>query len=505
MKKQGARLYIVGAGFAGQMIAQDLQRKKIFGTVTAFLDDDPALIGTKIDAVPVFGPIDDMGAVLNITALDQAIIAMPSASVERIRAIHGMLVSYGFMRIKILPSISQVVDGTAHLVQARDIDPLDILGRDPVIIPLHESLSYLRGKRVLITGAGGSIGSELSRQLLSGGAERLYLFGHGENSIVNIYRELHLLQNEGVGEKASVVPIIGDMRDRNYVHHIISRTKADVIFHCAAYKHVPMMEENPVAAIENNVFGTRNLLDAALDCTVERFVLISTDKAVAPVSVYGVSKMLCEKMILSAAKKTHHGQRFMFVRFGNVLGSRGSILPLFMEQIQNGGPVTVTSPQMERYFMTIPEACSLVLQTGGVGENGQSYLLDMGEPIKIVDLAEQLIRFSGLEPSKDVDVTFIGARPGERNEEPLWLPEESPAPTSYKKLLALTAIEPKTFSLETLISDLAPICTLTPGKETLYRNREALVARLREAVPTLDEYYKTECPADMADSVKVVL
>ena len=220
MAKVQTKLYIVGAGFAGQMIARELTKKKIFGKVAAFIDDDKSLIGTKIDSVSVIGPIDTLPSFLSVTAIDEAVIAIPSASVERISQIHAVLVNCGFLRIKILPSISQVIDGKAHLVQARDINPLDILGRTPVIIPLHESLSYLKGKRVLITGAGGSIGSELARQLLSGGAERLYLFGHGENSIVNIYRELHVLQQEGVGQKASVVPIIGDMRDKEYVRYI---------------------------------------------------------------------------------------------------------------------------------------------------------------------------------------------------------------------------------------------------------------------------------------------
>ncbi|HBG65625.1 MAG TPA: polysaccharide biosynthesis protein [Treponema sp.] len=509
MDKVETRLYIIGAGFAGQMIADDINRKKIFGSVAAFLDDDKKLIGTRIDGVPVLGPVQEVAPLLRVTAIDQAIIAIPSASVERIREIYKTLKDNGFFHIKILPSISQVVDGKAHLVQAREINPLDILGRTPIIIPLHESLSYLRGKRVLITGAGGSIGSELARQLLSGGCERLYLFGHGENSIVRIYRELHILQNEGVGEKASVVPIIGDMKDREYVRRIIARTHADVIFHCAAYKHVPMMEENQVAAIENNVFGTKNLLDAALESGTERFVLISTDKAVNPVSVYGVSKMLCEKLVLEAAQRTNGRQSFMFVRFGNVLGSRGSILPMFMEQIQNGGPVTVTDRNMERYFMTIPEACSLVLKTGGVGENGASYLLDMGEPVKILELAEQIIRFSGFEPYKDIDITFIGARRGERLEEPLWLKEENPEPTQYQKILRLTNIPPRQFRLDELLDELRPICSYDSAQPDLYRNKDVLVEKLRKAVPSLDEFYAEEeadgTRIDMATSVKVVL
>lgn len=509
MGKIESKLYIIGAGFAGQMIAEDIKRKKIFGSIAAFLDDDKSLIGKHIDGIPVMGPIEDVVPLLRVNGIDEAIIAIPSAPVERIRQIYSVLRSNSFLHIKILPSISQVISGKAHLVQAREINPLDILGRTPIIIPLHESLAYLKGKRVLITGAGGSIGSELSRQLLSGGAERIYLFGHGENSIVNIYRELHILQNEGVGEKAAVVPIIGDMKDREYVKYIISRTHADVIFHCAAYKHVPMMEENPVAVIENNVYGTQNLLDAALECNVERFVLISTDKAVSPVSIYGVSKMLCEKLVLEASKKAKKSQSFMFVRFGNVLGSRGSLLPIFMEQIQNGGPVTVTDKNMERYFMTIPEACSLVLQTGGVGKNGHSYLLDMGEPIKILELAEQIIRFSGFEPYKDMDIKFIGCRPGERLFEPLWLDEENPAPTEYKKILRLTNIESKDFDLHDLLETLRPICFFTEGKENLFRDRDTLVKELRRAVPTLDEYYTTQEKQDdhrdLASSVKVVL
>lgn len=492
IEKSGKRLYIIGAGFAGQTIAADIKRKRIFGTVAAFLDDDKALIGTKIDGVPVLGTIDNLASIFRPTEDDEAIIAIPSAAVERIREIYESLKKSGFLRIKILPGISQVVNGTARFVQIREIDPLDILGRTPVTIPLKESLAYLRGKRVLITGAGGSIGSELSRQLLSGGAERLYLFGHGENSIYQIDRELRLLQSEGVGEKASVVPIIGDMADRAYVDYIIGRTRCDVIFHCAAYKHVPMMEENPVAAVANNVFGTQNLLDAAARHGVKRFVLISTDKAVEPVSVYGVSKLLSEKLVLDAARTASDSANFMFVRFGNVLGSRGSILPLFMEQIKNGGPVTVTSPDMERYFMTIPEACSLVLQTGGVGKNGESYLLDMGERIKIIELAEQIIRFSGLEPHKDIGITIVGKRKGERETEPLWLAEEEPKKTEYAKILRLKNLEFTHDYITALLAKLKPICICPPDElpdAGIFRNKELLLEILCAEFPSLKKFY----------------
>ncbi|WP_191016767.1 polysaccharide biosynthesis protein [Treponema zioleckii] len=498
LQKSESNLYIIGAGFAGQMIAQDIQRKKVFGNVAAYLDDDKKLIGTEIDGIPVLGPISGVAPVIRCGPLDEAIIAIPSAPTEKIREIYENLKKGGFAHIRILPSVSQIVNGKAHFVQTREIDPLDILGRTPIIIPLHESLQYLRGKRVMITGAGGSIGSELARQLLSGGAERLYLFGHGENSIVQIYRELIDLQNEGVGEKATVVPIIGDMKDREYMRYIIERTHVDVIFHCAAYKHVPMMEENPVAVIENNVFGTKFILDAALEFGVSRFVLISTDKAVSPVSIYGVSKMLCEKLVLQYAKKAKQNQNFMFVRFGNVLGSRGSILPLFMNQIKNGGPVTVTTKEMERFFMTIPEACSLVLETGGVGKNGKSYLLDMGEPIKIIDMAEQIIKFSGLQPGKDIEIKIIGAREGERDYEPLWLDEENPQKTEYEKLLILKNLEMDESELESLLNKLEPICfprfncdskELDLSQKNHFRNKEELIEILRKAVPSLDNFY----------------
>ena len=484
------RIYIIGAGFAGQTIADDIKRKKVFGKVNAFLDDDKNLIGTIIDGIPVLGPIESVTSILNNSDLDEAIIAIPSAPTERIREIYNILQKNRFAHIKILPGISQVINGTAHFVQTREIDPLDILGRTPIAISLKESLNYLRGKRVLITGAGGSIGSELARQLLSGGAERLYLFGHGENSICQIYRELRLLQSEGVGEKATVVPIIGDMRDREYVDFIIKQTKCNVIFHTAAYKHVPMMEENQVAAIENNVFGTKNLLDACIAHNVDRFVLISTDKAVNPVSVYGVSKMLCEKLILEYSKKTSSKQAFMFVRFGNVLGSRGSILPLFQNQIKTGGPLTVTDENMERFFMTIPEACSLVLQTGGVGVNGKSYLLDMGEPIKIIDLAKQIIKFSGLEPYKDIDIKIVGARKGERLIEPLWLKEENPTPTQYPKILQLENKEYESDRLTSLLEKLYPICFYTSGKESLFRDKKTLVDLLCKDCKSLNDFYE---------------
>lgn len=474
-------IYIIGAGFAGQMLADEINRKKIFGQVAAFLDDNPEIIGKTIDSIPILGPINHLSSLLRHNDEDEAIIAIPSAPNERINEIYQTLTESGFKKIKILPSISQVIDGEAHLVQARNIDPLDILGRTPVTISLKESLSYLRGKRVLITGAGGSIGSELARQLLSGGAERLYLFGHGENSIYQIDKELRMLQKEGIGERAIIIPIIGELKDAHYMEHIMKKLRCHVVFHCAAYKHVPLMEENPVAVIENNVLGTRNLLEASLKAKVSRFVLISTDKAVEPVSIYGISKMLSEKLVLEASKKVKDDQAYMFVRFGNVIGSRGSILPLFTEQLKIGGPLTVTDPTVQRYFMTIPEACSLVLKTGGVGQNGISYLLDMGEPIKILDIAEQIIRISGFTPYKDIPIQFIGLRKGERLDEPLWLSEENPQKTQHEKILQLQNISCN-FSLDELLIQLETVCTDYTSPH--YRDKKYLCTLLKQIVPS---------------------
>ncbi|MDR2209995.1 MAG: polysaccharide biosynthesis protein [Spirochaetaceae bacterium] len=487
MKKTGgSQLYIIGAGFAGQTLAREIKTKAILGTVVAFLDDDPEKIGKKIQGIPVLGPIRDVARLLRMNPADGAIIAIPSASREYLKELYDILKKAGFQRIRILPGISQIIEGDAHLIQTRSIDPQDLLGRTPVAVNLKKSLEYLRGKRVLVTGAGGSIGSELCRQLLSGGASRLYLFGHGENSIYLIDRELRLLQEEGVGERATIIPIIGDLRDRNYVDYILGKLRADVIFHTAAYKHVPMMEENPVAAMENNFFGTKNLVDAAKTHGVRRFVHITTDKAVDPVSVYGASKLLCERLVLAAAGPEN---RFMVVRFGNVLGSRGSIMLLFQRQIEKGGPLTVTHPDMKRWFMTIPEACSLVLKAGGVGENGNLYLLDMGEPVLIRDLAEQMIRFYGYESGRDIRIEYTGTRPGERLDEKLWGKDERPEPTGFNRILVLKRESPSKIDLDALIEELSPIVSVDPRHRDRYRNGSLLREILQKYVPTLRPDY----------------
>ncbi|MCL1817738.1 MAG: polysaccharide biosynthesis protein [Spirochaetaceae bacterium] len=489
--KKNNRIYIIGAGFAGTAIAQEIRKKGVLGKVVAFLDDDGEKIGRRIEEVPVLGPIREVVSLLRQTPADEALIAMPSASQEKLKELYQLLKKAEFARIRILPEISQIVEGAAHLIQTREIDPQDLLGRSPVTINLTRSLAYLRGKRVLITGAGGSIGSELSRQLLSGGASRLYLFGHGENSIYEIDRELRILQEEGVGEKATIVPIIGDLKDADYTRFILNRLKASVIFHCAAYKHVPLSESNPVEAIRNNVFGTRNLAAAAAEAGTRRLVLISTDKAVNPSSVYGASKKIAEEIVLQTqAKKSLDS---IVVRFGNVLGSRGSIVPLFQKQILKGGPLTITHPEVSRFFMTIPEAASLVLQAGGVGEGGGLYVLDMGEPLLIKELAEQMIRFYGFEPEKDIPLVSVGLRPGEKLTENLWDTAEKVESTKYRKINRIIRGSSSFPDVDALLERLAPVCFYDPAQGGLYRNRRALRSVLASAIPDL------EVPADESE------
>lgn len=479
------RIYIIGAGFAGTSIAAEIHAKGVLGEVVAFLDDDSSKLGTRIDGIPVLGPIVDVVKIIQGRPADEAIIAIPSASRSRLKELYDLLERAEFTKIRIVPSISQIVDGSAHLIQTRAIDPQDLLGRTPIQIGLRESLRYLRGKRVLITGAGGTIGSELARQLLSGGAQRLYLFGHGENSIYEIDRELRILQEEGVGDHAIIVPIIGELQDSDYIRFIMGRLRADVVFHTAAYKHVPMAEANPVCTVANNVLGTHNLVEACAGAGVKRFVLISTDKIVEPQSIYGVTKRAAEDIVLA---KNGSEARFMVVRFGNVLGSRGSVVPLFQRQIEKGGPVTVTDPKATRFFMTVPEAASLVLRAGGAGNGGRAYVLDMGDPVRIQDLAEQMIRFYGYEPGEQIRISYVGLRPGEKMAECLTAPGETTRETELPRIREIDRPAVDSSTIGSLIEDLKPICFFDATRPSSYRNRRELRTRLREYAPTLPIY-----------------
>ena len=478
-----SQITIIGAGLAGLNIAKEIRGKGIFGRIAAFLDDDPKKIGRKYYGIPILGPIDQVLRERSAGPDDEALIAIPSGTREQITRIHGLLRQAGYTRVRILPGLSQILHGDAHLIQAKEIDPEDLLMRRPVTVPLKESLAYVRGRRVLVTGAGGSIGSELARQLLFGGAERLYLFGHGENSIYGIDRELRLLQEEGVGDRATIVPVIGELQDEDYMRYILGRLGADIVFHTAAYKHVPMMEANPVAAVKNNVFGTKNLVESSLAGGVRRFVMISTDKAVNPTSVYGTSKRIAEELVL---REKHPGFRYVVVRFGNVLGSRGSIVPLFKKQILKGGPVTITHPRASRFFMTIPEASSLVLKAGGIDVDGDLLLLDMGDPLLIHEMAEQMIQFYGFTPGKDIPLVYTGLRPGEKLTERLWSDDERPEETEFSKIFRLVRDGRANGELQYLLERLRPICFFDEAAPEMYRNRRELKALLRSFAPSLE-------------------
>jgi FlaA1/EpsC-like NDP-sugar epimerase len=477
------RIYIIGAGLAGISITREIQSKGILGRVVSFLDDDPDKIGKKIFGIPVLGPVESVINLINTTPEDEAIIAIPSATRDEIRCIYGLLKKADFARIRIIPSVSEILEYEAHLIQTREINPEDLLSRTPLKISLRESLPFVRDKRVLITGAGGSIGSELSRQLLFGGVQRLYLFGHGENSIFDIDRELRLLQEEGVGFKTAVVPVIGELQDHEYMIHILKRLKADIIFHTAAHKHVPMLEANPVAAIKNNVFGTLNLIKASNIADVSRFIMISTDKAVEPVSIYGISKYLAEELVIRENKA---GKNYMVVRFGNVLGSRGSILPLFKKQISKGGPITITDNNARRFFMTIPEAVSLIIKAASTELKGDLYLLDMGEAVLIRDLAEQMIRFYGYEPGRDIKIIETGLRPGEKLSEKLVSANEYVEATSYPGILSLGKKTTITERLGPLLERLESVCYLNNHNSNYYRNRRVLKEILMEVAPGME-------------------
>lgn len=481
MKKR--KIAVIGAGYAGQEIAGEILKKEFRGNLLIIIDDDKSKIGTDYKGVPVLGPLNKIPEIMEQYRCDEVIIAIPSAKTALIGQIYEKLRQSGVSEIRIVPAVSQVLDGTAHLIQAREIAVQDLLGRNPVSISLKESLKYLRGKRVLITGAGGSIGSELCRQLLDGGADRLYLFDHGENNVYEIDKELHLLQEEGIGEKATIVPIVGELKDRDYINFLMQRLKADIVFHCAAYKHVPMMENNPIEAVKNNVFGTRYLLEASEKASVSRFVLISTDKAVSPSSTYGVSKKICEQLVLLENSKEFN---CMVVRFGNVLESRGSIVPLFKNQILKGGPVTITDPDANRFFMTIPEASSLVLQAGGVGTGGQLYILDMGEPVYIKNLAEQMIKFYGYKPGREIQLEYIGLRKGEKIEEKLWEKNETAVQTDYRRILRLEGNGADRKNTDSLLIKLHPVCYLNKSSPELYRNRLHLRKILSAFSPSLE-------------------
>jgi len=407
------RVLIVGAGDAGALVVREMQKNPQLNLQPiGFLDDNPAKQKQQIHGVPVIGTLNELAQVLERQQVDEVIIAIPSAPGRVVRVVADIARLRG-VPFRTMPGIYELLGGKVSVSRLREVDISDLLRREP--LQVNEDLvgAALSSRVVLVTGAGGSIGRELCRQIARWGPKLLILLGHGENSIFETLLELRESY-----PALNMQPVIADIRDRPRLEVVFNEFRPEVVFHAAAHKHVPLMEINVEEAVTNNVLGTLNLVEVSMAYLVERFVFISTDKAIRPVNVMGATKRLAEMIVLNAAQRS--GGRYSVVRFGNVLGSRGSVVPIFKRQIAQGGPVTVTHPDMKRYFMTIPEAAHLVLQVAGMGRGGDTFLLNMGQQIRVLDLAEDLIRLSGLEPGRDIEIVFTGVRPGEKLSEDLW-------------------------------------------------------------------------------------
>ncbi len=420
---------IIGAGDAGTELLGEYQRNPDKGKVRGFLDDDPNKISRNIRSVKVLDRIDNISKYIDEMSIDEVIIAIPSATSDEMKAIIRKLKGYK-LKVKTLPPIMEIINNKLSLGALREINISDLLGRKEVKVNLEEIKEYISNKNILVTGAGGSIGSEICRQVASVNPNKIYLLGRGENSIFKINKDLKMNYPH-----VRTVNIICDVTNEKRINHIFKQLEIDVVFHAAAHKHVPLMEENPTEAFRVNSLGTYNVAKSSGENNVQKFIYISTDKAINPTSIMGTSKRLGEIILQSIAN--NYNTKFGMVRFGNVLGSRGSVVPIFKEQIKKGGPVTVTHPEMKRYFMTIPEAVALVLQCGKYSNKGEMFVLDMGEPVKIVDLAKDLISLSGLIPDQDIKIEFTGIRKGEKLYEELIHEKEEKIQTPNKRIIIL--------------------------------------------------------------------
>ena len=463
------RVLIVGAGSAGALVVREMQRNLQANLQPiGFVDDDLAKQKQEIHSVQVIGTLDNIAQVIDAKKVDEVIIAIPSAPGQIVRRVADIC-RLKNVPFRTMPSLHELIGGKVSVNRLREVDITDLLRRAPTHIDNELVGRSLGSKRVLVTGAGGSIGRELCRQIARWQPSDLILLGHGENSIFET-----LLELEKNYPTLRVVPVIADIRSKEHLEQILQHYRPQVIFHAAAHKHVPLMQINIEEAVTNNILGTLNLVNVALANDIERLVMISTDKAICPTSVYGATKRVCEMIVLDSARRT--GKSYSVVRFGNVLGSRGSVVLKFKHQIDTGGPVTVTHPDMERYFMTIPEAIHLVLQAFAMGKGGEVFVLNMGEQIRILDLAGDLIRLSGLEPGKDIDITFTGIRPGEKLKEALWDEGADYQPTNHPDILRLDEDESMSSdSLEESISKLIDFAE--------QGNPEAIVQLLNEIVP----------------------
>jgi len=483
--KGGRRALIIGAGDAGALVVRELQKSPQLNLVpVGFLDDDPAKQKHDLYGVPVIGYINDLADVLDNRRIDEVIFAVPSAPGRVVRFVNNACRAKG-VPSRTMPGIYELIGGRVSVNRLREVDITDLLRREPVTIDDQLVGASLSGKRILITGAGGSIGREICRQAARWSPSELVLLGHGENSIFEI-----LLELQGNFPSLSIHPVIADVRDAGRIHSVFAAHHPEVVFHAAAHKHVPLMEMNIEEAVTNNVLGTRNVVQAAIQSDVQRLVLISTDKAVRPVSVMGATKRMAEMIVLDAAHSS--ARSFTVVRFGNVLGSRGSVVPLFKQQIAQGGPVTVTHPDMMRYFMTIPEAVHLVMQVSAMGQGGEVFLLNMGQQVRILDLAEDLIRLSGLEPGRDIEITYTGIRPGEKLSEDLWEDGMHSQPTGHPEIFR--AVTDEDVDGRELAGAVEELSRLAAQGET-----EAILKILDEAIPSAS--VRSSPPPDLTSIV----
>jgi FlaA1/EpsC-like NDP-sugar epimerase len=430
LERAAHEVLIVGAGNGGQQVAFELRRNPgLRSAPVGFVDDDPRKQGMRVAGHKVLGTTDDLPRVLDAVKPDEVLIAIPSApGILRQRVVTAC--RERAIPVRMLPTTFELLSGGVNLMrQVREVQVEDVLGREPVRVEIDRVGAYLSGRVVLVTGAGGSIGSELSRQIARVGPKLLVLVENSENSLFEIRREL-----EEERHFARAASVLADCKDATRVREVFQEYLPSVVFHAAAYKHVPLMEENPVEAVRNNAVATRIVAAAAGEAGVERFVLVSTDKAVSPATVMGASKALAEWAV-EAAQNRWKGTRYASVRFGNVLGSSGSVVPIFRRQIAKGGPVTVTDSRMTRYFMTIPEAVQLIIRSGELATGGEIFVLEMGDPVKIIDLAANMIRLAGYEPDAEIAIEIVGRRPGEKIHEELFNPGERPQPTPAEKIV----------------------------------------------------------------------
>jgi len=471
--KDAKRVLIVGGGDAGAIVIRELKHHPELKSVpVAIIDDDINKYGKKLDGVPILGDRTSITRVVKSRNIDEIIIAIPSASKKDINEIYNECSKTG-CRVKILPSVTELIDESVVIQRIRDVNIEDLLGREPVKLDCTEIASFLEDRVVLVTGGGGSIGSELCRQIAAFKPKQLIILDNYENNLYDIQNELEFKHPD-----LYLVPIIANIREKSRLENIFRKYNPDVVFHAAAHKHVPLMEANPTEAIKNNVFGTLNVAECSDKYKVKRFVLISTDKAVNPTNIMGATKRIAEMIIQAMDRQSK--TEYVAVRFGNVIVSNGSVIPLFKKQIEHGGPVTVTHPEVIRYFMTIPEAVQLVLQAGAMAKGGEIFVLDMGQPVKIYDLACKLIKLSGFEPGVDIKIEFTGLRPGEKLYEELLLAEEGLQATKNDKIYVAQPVFTDLALLKREIEHL---------KKIIADNSEQIPDYLKHILPT---YQKAE-------------